>query len=128
MNFLFLLLVLFSTPVVFARGGGEFLSPREKSEVIRSIDNVCGDTWCEGDYNFKFNNFSCNFQKKSCELTFNFIKSDDQDVETYSTLQTCHFDNITSIKHIRNNRFSLNENFYDKITECIGMLEEKVIF
>jgi hypothetical protein len=128
MKFVLLCIVLFSTPVLFAKVKGDFLSPVERSEVIRSIDDVCGDTWCEGDYNFKFNNFSCNFREKNCDLTFYFIKSDDQDVEIYSPLQVCHFDNITSIKHIRNNRFSLNENFYDKITECIGMLEEKVIF
>ena len=90
MKFILLCIVLFSTPVLFAKVEGDFLSPVERSEVIRSIDDVCGDTWCEGDYNFKFNNFSCNFREKNCDLTFYFIKSDDQDVEIYSPLQVCH--------------------------------------
>lgn len=128
MKVLFLFFFLFSSTPLFAKGSHDFLSPEERSEVVRSIDDVCGDTWCEGDYNFKFTNFLCNFKQKQCILSFYFIKTDDQDVESYSPLQVCRFKNIENINQIRNNRFSLNVNFYDKISECIGILEEKIIF
>jgi hypothetical protein len=122
-------LLFFNTSTLYAKGGTELLSARERSDILRSIDDVCGDTWCEGDYNFKFENIRCNKLDKTCDLSFYFIKSnDDNTVETFSTLQTCHFLNISSIKQLRSHRYSLNTHFYDELTECIGVLEHQVQF
>ena len=35
------------------------LSPREEKTVLNLIDNICGDTWCEGDNNFAFERLTC---------------------------------------------------------------------
>lgn len=121
-----MLTLLIASSTLFANESNELLSPKERNEVLRSIDDVCGDTWCEGDYNFKFINFSCDKIAKSCDLSFHFIKSDEQSVETYSPVQVCHFQNITNFKQIKDNNFSLNESFYEELTDCITTHEYSV--
>lgn len=54
-----------------ARAGDERpagLTVSQERVVLRLIDNVCGDTWCEGDYAFRFRRFSCEPAKPSCTL------------------------------------------------------------
>ena len=112
----------------FASGVTELFSPSERNQVIRTIDNTCGDSWCEGDYNFKFVNFSCDKFKKACDLSFHFIKSDEQEKQIYSPIQVCHFKNIKNLSQIKDGDFSLNQNFYDELTECISNRESEVQF
>ena len=126
-----LIVSLFITSIatsLYANETNEIFSLMERKEILRSIDNVCGDTWCEGDYNFKFKNFSCNKLTKSCYVSFHFIKSDEQSLETYSPIQICHFNNITSIKQVQESKMELNEHFYEELTSCIENLESKVEF
>ncbi len=35
------------------------LDAREAEKVRQSLDDICGDTWCEGDYNWHVNEVSC---------------------------------------------------------------------
>jgi hypothetical protein len=128
MKQIILMFVLLMTSAVFAHESNELFSPTQSNEVIRAIDDVCGDTWCEGDYNFKFINFSCNKLAKSCDLSFHFIKSDEQSVETYSPVQVCHFQNITNFKQIKDSKYSLNDNFYEELTNCIDNRQNEVQF
>lgn len=131
MNPIILALALFFisiTSSVVANEGNELFSLAERSEVIRSIDDICGDTWCEGDYNFKFSHFSCDKTVKTCDLGFFFIKNNEQSVEVYSPIQTCHFSDIHYFHQIKDSKFSLNQNFYDKLTNCIGARENEIQF
>lgn len=131
MKNLILIISLFTTSIatpLYANEVNEIFSLTERKEVLRSIDNVCGDTWCEGDYNFKFKNFSCNKLNKSCYVSFHFIKSDEQSVETYSPVQFCHFNNITSIKQVQESKLALNDHFYEELTNCIESLESQIEF
>ncbi|MBC7540877.1 MAG: hypothetical protein H7281_18800 [Bacteriovorax sp.] len=128
MKKIILMLALLMTSAVFANQSNELLSPTQRNEVIRSIDDVCGDTWCEGDYNFKFIYFSCDKLAKSCDLSFHFIKSEEQSVETYSPVQVCHFQNITNFKQIKDSNYSLNDNFYEELTNCIDNRQNEVQF
>lgn len=42
---------------------------REQERVVlNAIDDLCGDTWCEGDYGFEFRDFSCDAKRASCTL------------------------------------------------------------
>jgi hypothetical protein len=35
------------------------LTTAQERVVLRLVDDVCGDTWCEGDHAFRFRRFSC---------------------------------------------------------------------
>lgn len=126
--FVFLILFTSSTLLAGSRVSTELFTEKQTSEIIQAIDNICADTWCEGDYNFEFIDFSCNKSVHTCDLTFHFIETDDDNVQTYSALQTCHFTNITKFKQIKQSKNSLNHNFYEELTDCITTLEDQLKF
>ncbi len=35
--------------------------------VLRLVDDICGDTWCEGDHAFRFRSFTCS-ARRGCLL------------------------------------------------------------
>src|SRR5262249_23980584 len=35
------------------------LSPSQEKTALKLIDDICGDTWCEGDNNFSFEHLTC---------------------------------------------------------------------
>lgn len=35
--------------------------------VLRLVDDICGDTWCEGDHAFRFRSFTCH-PRRGCVL------------------------------------------------------------
>jgi hypothetical protein len=126
MKFLLLSALLLSTTPVFS---ADLFSMAQKKEVLQAIDGICGDTWCEGDYNFRFNKFSCDKATSSCELNFQFIKTDDKgENETFSAEQVCRFNNIKEFHQVMDSKFSLNEEFYSTLTDCIWEKEKAVHF
>lgn len=57
---LMLLLVLLNTPV--------YAEPIAEIDAISNIDSLCGDTWCEGEYNFIFEEIIC--RKGNCYIYY----------------------------------------------------------
>ncbi len=37
-----------------------FLTAQESEAVVREIDSICGDSWCSGDLNYRFDQLVCN--------------------------------------------------------------------
>lgn len=49
-----------------ARLDGNWLNGRQQAALLAEIDAVCGDTWCEGQFNYRFTSFEC--EKGLCSL------------------------------------------------------------
>ena len=45
------------------------LTSSQAKTVLRLVDTICGDTWCDGDYDFGFRKISCDKRAKACTLT-----------------------------------------------------------
>ncbi|NUM88733.1 MAG: hypothetical protein HUU37_05985 [Bdellovibrionales bacterium] len=54
------------------------LDKAEQKTVLRAIDNMCSDTWCEGEYGFDFKSFDCTaaVDGTSCVLDFVIIDTE----------------------------------------------------
>lgn len=128
MKTILLTMAVLSSSTLFANSSTELFTVHQRKEVLRAIDNICADSWCEGDYNFNFKDLNCNKLTKSCELNFNFISTDDNNVEKYSALQTCQFKNITKFDQLMDSKFSLNDEFYDLVNNCISEKEDNIQF
>ena len=64
MKSLFLsLFILFNFQVL-----GNDLTQTESDRLSEDLDNICGDTWCEGDFNWYVDNFKCSLEKKTCSV------------------------------------------------------------
>jgi len=110
-------------------------NPQEKLEetTLQYIDDICGDSWCEGDFDYSFSNLKCNFKKKTCELDFTFIYADeniDSDKAQYQFKaefnRNCTLKNISKYKMISKKYQDLNQEFYEKVNDCISEKESDV--
>lgn len=43
------------------------LTAAQERLVLRLVDDICGDTWCEGDHAIRFRSFSCH-PRRGCVL------------------------------------------------------------
>ncbi len=116
---LMLVLLVFGNAVkAESENHNELFSPQENSRVFKAIDFICGDIWCEGYYDYKFQSFSCDKDSNHCDLSFQFIESVDDRVKIYSPIKVCRIDGIHSIDQIMKNDEFLKFEFIDKLSDC----------
>lgn len=109
------------------------LSPLQEATALKLVDDICGDTWCEGDHNFRFDRLDCRSgcggQPGTCKLTFR-IFSYDTDVETGPTYarscKTSGFTGFDSLVETQGNHQALNWDYYEALTECIARVESRL--
>lgn len=102
----------------------QILNENDKNEVLTIIDRVCADSWCSGDYDYKFSTFSCNDNTATCTLTFKIIDRDAKPGEINFRNRRCIFKGITSREKIFTG-VTLNEEFYDQLNSCVSNRESK---
>lgn len=69
------LVVAAAPPAAAAHGTTRYaLTAAQERVVLRLVDNICGDTWCEGDHAFRFRSFSCH-PRRGCVLRVGLASS-----------------------------------------------------
>ncbi len=103
-----------------------FLSKAETAEVLRSIDDICADSWCAGDLNFHFPSLQCN--RLDCSLDIQFEARNDsqtrpQDLRNYrcSLKGFASKEDLAKIAPIFDGslKSSYSEKLYDAVGSCI---------
>jgi len=127
------LLVLMST-FAFAESD-RILTQQEEQDVLSAIDNICGDTWCEGDFDFSFNKLECLKSTESCLFEWEFIDREylDEDYETYKETRfpaQCVIKDIKEKDQIAKisyrNVLTYTDDLYDAVSDCIDQKEYDV--
>jgi hypothetical protein len=106
------------------------LTPRQEATALQLIDDICGDTWCEGDHNFRFDRLDCERgcgrHAGTCQLTFR-VFSHDTDIDTGPTYErSCRtegFRGFDSLVQTQGSYRGLQPAFYDSLSECISLVE-----
>jgi hypothetical protein len=109
------------------------LSKRQQATVLKLVDDICGDTWCEGDHNFSFDSLDCEMECRaqigSCRLTFR-VFSYDTDLETGPTYtRSCRtegFSGFDSLVETQGDYQTLAPAYYDALTRCISQVEDEL--
>ena len=106
------------------------LKPAQEKLILKLVDDVCGDSWCEGDYNFKFAKLKCSFTAKTCTITLDIIDPQDGAKPQRDFWRSCKMTKIagfTSMIDTAPNGFqSLGDDFYSKVDACITKLESHI--
>ena len=110
----------------------------DSEKVRKAIDDICGDTWCEGDFQYQFNSVDLN--KKSGESTVTFMMSPYSSEENVTTNETfvssidqtrfsvkCVVKGYADAALIVRDDGSLDEGFYKALSSCINSLEDKLV-
>lgn len=125
-----LLLLLFSAPLQAA--------PASDSEKVRrAIDNICGDTWCEGEFVFQFKKVVLDEPSQETQVYFNMaLRGFSPQVETgdgfESNLERARFDVSCKVKgfakaeQILANDYTVKWEFYTALSNCVFSLEKKM--
>ncbi|HYP74903.1 MAG TPA: hypothetical protein VER12_03040 [Polyangiaceae bacterium] len=110
------------------------LTPKQARTALGLIDDICGDTWCEGDHNFRFDHLECTRPcgrtPGTCRLAFRIFPHDSQPSTGPSYARTCKTTGFTGFSSLvdtaQNGYQSLNWQFYDSLSACISRLEEQL--
>jgi hypothetical protein len=101
------------------------LTTDQQKLVLLLIDDRCGDSWCEGDYDFRFKKMVCAFTtKESCTMTVMAI--DTADVHRYYW-RSCKMTGILRwedlVQTFPNGYQDITDPFFDKLTTCMDSIE-----
>ena len=100
----------------------QILNQSDKTEILSLIDRVCADSWCAGDFDYKFSTFSCNEQTLVCTLGFKIIDRENHNNKPRN--KRCLFKGISTKEMILTGH-NLNDEFYDHLNICITDRENK---
>lgn len=114
-SFLITILIL-SSQVSLAR---DFLKNPQKEIALKEIDTICADTWCSGDYNFKFLSIKCDDTKATCQINYEMFVWEQEDAKLSLNCQIKPLKKFSDLVKKTGNDQSLTENFYQKLTECL---------
>ena len=107
------------------------LAPTEEKTALKLIDDICGDTWCEGDNNFAFDHLTCRAgagpTSGTCTLRFRILPRDDSGRSFARTCTTGGFTGFASLVDTAQSGYqSLNWDYYLALTDCISALESEL--
>ena len=100
------------------------LMEHEEWILLKGLDSLCADTWCEGSFDFRFQAFKCSFKEQKCMM---FYRSQDQTAE-YSSQKPFSFICVITAWD-RKDLFGTERDFwisfylYSGVTECIQQSE-----
>ena len=92
---------------------------------LELLNNICGDTWCEGDFNFEFTDLEINKKDKSAVVNFEMIDEWYDTEKRFSTF--CVVPKISSFQDVidfDSNKKYLTDYFYETLGECISDRED----
>jgi hypothetical protein len=111
------------------------LTKKQASTVLGLIDDICGDSWCEGDHNFHFDQIQCQrgcsgASTGTCQVTFRIFPYD-SDLETGPTyVRSCKTPGFTGFSSLvdtaANGYQSLHWDYYDALSACISEVENEL--
>ena len=105
------------------------LTVAQAKTTLRLIDDICGDTWCDGDYDFGFRRLACSKAAHTCTLTLQAFPVDGPHSSPQSYWRSCKtpgFTGFASLVTTLNGFQSLNDDYYDLLSECISRVESSL--
>jgi hypothetical protein len=108
------------------------LTPAQEQAALKAIDDICGDTWCEGDNDFAFHELHCSAPRGNrsgtCKLELRIIPLEGARGYPHTFERHCttgDFSGFDSLVVTAPNGYqSLNPAYYAALTECIARLED----
>jgi hypothetical protein len=102
------------------------LTSAQQRTVLQQIDNICGDTWCEGEFNFRFTRMACDFGARRCTLSATLLPYDNSG-KTYP--RACRITGLSSYRSMITGTSSnprLVDAFYNKVNDCVTRWEATI--
>jgi hypothetical protein len=106
------------------------LTKPQSKTVLKVVDDICGDTWCSGDYDFGFRRVTCNAHAETCTLVFQLFPREGVASALPSYWRSCKTHGFTGFDSLvttaPNGYQSIDQDYYDALTECVSRIEAKL--
>ena len=107
---------------------GNDLTLKEVQTSLKLIDDICGDTWCEGDYDFRFRYLYCSRDAESCTLALQMGARETAPTDPRWPWYVCRttgffgFESLVTTSSGGQQR--LTPTYYEALSACIDGLEQ----
>jgi hypothetical protein len=103
---------------------GNALSRAEARIVLKLVDDICGDTWCEGDYDFRFRHVFCDTNAGTCSLMFQVALRDGAGASARWRWNVCSTDGFLGFDSLVQTTSGgyqwLADGYYGALSACIA--------
>jgi hypothetical protein len=119
-----------AAPAADDKADANDLTTAQRKAALFAIDQICGDTWCSGDYDFSFKKIVCHFSGKgTCTVTMLiWPRQDIKPVPVY--WRSCKISGLHGFADVvdtaANGYQSLDPDFYDDMTTCTMKITAKL--
>lgn len=118
-----------SAPTLDDKADANSLTTAQQKAALFQLNQICGDTWCDGDWNFEFKKIVCHWSAGTCTTTaLIWPYTDAHPVPVY--WRSCkiaglhHFTDL--VDTAANGYQSIDQGFYDKMTTCTMKIAAKL--
>lgn len=100
------------------------LSDEQERTALELLDDICGDTWCEGSYDWRFEDLTCDFAAGNCTLALLAREYSEPPViePLVCSLEDLH--GYDELVEDTGSDPSLVWSFYEKVGACIDSFED----
>ena len=91
-------------------------------KALEAIDSICADTWCSGDYNYRFDSLKCDFGRETCVLRYRSAEwPAEGETMSFTRSGRCKLTGIRSPSDLieAGPGVRLKDAPYDQITTCL---------
>lgn len=143
-------LVLALLAIISINASASTISQTDLDRVAEDIDNICGDTWCEGDFDWGHTNLRCDFEQKECSIDLtliswfeasefekeyadfvsemvkvpDFYEDANEDDRFLMYDKVCYIGGIETVSDVMIDG-SYSEKIYDGVLDCVTEMEEE---
>ncbi|RYZ52976.1 MAG: hypothetical protein EOP07_18675, partial [Proteobacteria bacterium] len=107
------------------------LAPKLKQTLLQGLNQICGDSWCAGDFEYKFQDLDCDFESGHCliDLTVQSrdeVEYNDKGVEIFrksfsERRYACDLSGFQSEGQlVDSSALPCSNAFYDALSSCIA--------
>jgi hypothetical protein len=106
------------------------LTAKQQKAVLLQLNNICGDTWCDGDWSWSFKSITCKLDLGTCTWTAMITPSVAVAKPVPVYWRSCKVSGLHKFADLvstaPNGYQSINQDYYDASTDCVFKIEPKL--
>ncbi len=107
--------------------------------IMKAIDDICGDSWCEGAFDFRFQQVVLKPEKNETQIMFRMsqqypVRLDWKDGQGFKAQVNQRFYDVSCLlpgystyESIMQSDYALRWEVYTTLTQCINALEDRLM-
>jgi hypothetical protein len=130
---------LFLALLFLCRAHSSTAADADAARILKAIDSICGDSWCEGAFDFRFHQVVLKPQKNEVQIFFRMsqqypVRLEFTSGQSYQAQINQRFHDVSCLlpgystyESIMQSEYVLRWGVYTALTDCINALESRLM-